>query len=241
MNTTMNTTIKILLALLGTAGLAGCSCGDDDDVAADADTDVDTDTDSDMDTDTESDTDTGTESDTDTDTGTESDTGDAPTFADLSGAEQLDRMGKPAFNTALLPGNQKEAFNANTDPSLDGVPVAGGGFLDHILAQASGPDLAVNTSALWEGALLADAEVVILAGPLLAGGGDVLVLDTAGDNGYVIAGGGRQPADDVIDITLDGITANSLAAGNAAGVASDEVDANDAAFDPAFPYFADPN
>ncbi len=65
--------ICLVLVSFLSAGLAGCSCGDNgfSDDGADADTDVDTDADTDGDTDTG----TGTGSDTGTDTGSDTDTG----------------------------------------------------------------------------------------------------------------------------------------------------------------------
>jgi len=174
---------------------------------------------------------------------------EVPVFADLSATVQVDRMGKPALNTAAIPSAEcgvagescKTTYNKNENPADD--------LTDFALAavgQLSGPDTLPAPSSLWAGGLLTDLEAVAIAGSVWGNGlgtifGDMLVIDTSMPNGYSVVAGGRDQNDDVIDTTLDAITLNSAAAGNAAGVASDSVDANDTTFPATFPYFAAPN
>lgn len=173
-----------------------------------------------------------------------------PVFTDLSAAVQVDRMGKPALNTAAIPTGEcgvagescKTTYNKSESPADDLA-----NFAMAAVAQLSGPDAATNASALWAGGLLTDVEAVTVAAAVWGDGGgtlffgDMLVIDTSMPNGYSVVGGGRDQNDDVIDTTLDAITANSMAAGNVPGVASDDVDANDQTFPAAFPYFVAPN
>jgi uncharacterized protein DUF4331 len=179
--------------------------------------------------------------------------GETPQFADLTAATQVDRMGKPAINTAAIPSGPCDPL-MTTDPSCKadynrGTPDNDlADFAGPATAQLSGPDADPAESSLWAGGLLTDAEAGTIAGvvwsvdgPSASVGGDVLVLDTSGANGYTVAGGGRSPDDDVIDTTLDAITLNSAAALNSAGVATDNVSANDSVFKIAFPYFAAPH
>lgn len=177
--------------------------------------------------------------------------GETPQFADLTTANQVDRMGKPAINTAAIPSGPCDLVTM-TDPSCKIVynqsqpadDVAN--FATPATAQLAGPDAAKSESALWAGVLLTDAEAGAIASVVwsvngLSVGGDVLVLDTAGTADYTVAGGGRAPDDDVIDTTLDAITLNSEAAGNSADVATDNISANDSPFKATFPYFAVPH
>ena len=174
---------------------------------------------------------------------------EVPVFSNLSASEQVDRMGKPAINTAAIPSAEcgvtgeicKTTYNKSESPADDLT-----NFAAAAVGQLSGPDAAPAASSLWEGNLLTDLEAVAIAGSVWGDGlgtifGDMLVIDTSAATGYTLVGGGRDQNDDVIDTTLDAITLNSVAAGNAAGVASDSVDANDATFPTTFPYFAVPN
>lgn len=175
---------------------------------------------------------------------------EVPAFADLSAAAQVDRMGKPALNTAAIPSAEcgvagescKTTYNTAESPADDLAD-----FAVAAVGQLSGPDATPVSSSLWAGGLLTDAEAVAVAAAVWGDGsgtlffGDMLVIDTSTANGYSVVAGGRDQNDDVIDTTLDAITLNSLAAGNAAGVASDSVDANDTTFPAVFPYFGPSN
>jgi hypothetical protein len=113
----------------------------------------------------------------------------------LVGGVQVDRMGRPAINTALIPSSMKDAFNAGM-PSTD---VAN--FSDEFQASITALSNPANATALTA-ALLPD----------------VLTFDTASAGGFL---NGRRLADDVIDAELnllsagavsgDGVNANNVA------------------------------
>ncbi len=98
------------------------------------------------------------------------------------GGRQFDRMGRPAINTALIPSNQKNAFNAgipSNDRAAFGVTVSAS------IASLNGGDKAT-----------AD----VLAGILLP---DMLTVNLSSNAGFL---NGRQPANDVIDAELNLLT-----------------------------------
>jgi hypothetical protein len=113
----------------------------------------------------------------------------------LVGGVQIDRMGRPAINTALIPSGMKDAFNAGT-PATD---VAN--FSDEVTASITSLSDAANAAALT---------------PVLLP--DVLTFDTTNAGGFL---NGRRLADDVIDaelnllskgaVTGDGVNANDVA------------------------------
>ncbi len=98
---------------------------------------------------------------------------------------QIDRTGRPAINTVLIPSDRKDEFNATSpadDPAL---------FGDDVRATIT--------------ALSGDADfAAVLTGILLP---DVLTFDTANSAGFL---NGRQLADDVIDAELDLLTQGAL-------------------------------
>ena len=98
---------------------------------------------------------------------------------------QIDRMGRPAINTVLIPSGRKDEFNA-TEPADDPVRF--------------GDDVRSTIEALSGDAAFADA----LTGVLLP---DVLTVDTASSAGFL---NGRQLADDVIDAELDLLTKGAV-------------------------------
>ena len=100
----------------------------------------------------------------------------------LSGWDQLDRMGRPAINTVFIPADQKDSFNSNT-PDRDKAI-----FTDEVKA-------ALNS--------LASPATDALAGILLP---DILTVDMSKAVGYL---NGRGLADDVIDISLQAITGST--------------------------------
>ena len=134
---------------------------------------------------------------------------------------QVDRMAIPAINTALIPGDQKDAFNAGS-PATDAAQfqATGDGLraaVDAVLGPQDGGPLGDLTSAQVAGALIPDIVTIDFSAP-------------------VVFPNGRQLTNDVVD-TAVGIVLNR---GGAAGV-SDGIDGNDKTFSSAFPYLAAPH
>lgn len=127
------------------------------------------------------------------------------------GGNQVDRMGRPAINTVLIPGGpmgRKDEFN-QADPVND-------------LADF-GADVEATIAALSDSANAAALTPILLP--------DVLTFNTADSSGFL---NGRQLADDVIDAELTLLTGSSTPVG-------DGVDANDVSFRSSFPYLAPAN
>lgn len=100
---------------------------------------------------------------------------------------QIDRMGRPAINTALIPSPLKDAFNAGApvdDPDEFGATVQA------TIEALNGGD--ADTAAALTGILLPD----------------ILTFDTASAAGFL---NGRQLADDVIDAELGLLTNGAVA------------------------------
>ncbi len=132
---------------------------------------------------------------------------------------QVDRVGNPAVNVALIPFNRKDEYNGATT-----TDDAAGKFAADITATLT----ALGTN---------QANINILAGIAITKG-DFLHLDVtkanAGGQGGSGANGfpnGRRPTDDVIDTLLNVITNGGVTTG-------DNVNANDVTFGSAFPFFA---
>ncbi len=105
------------------------------------------------------------------------------------GGEQIDRMGRPAINTVLIPTGMKNAFNAGI-PSNDQSE-----FRDEVVASVT--------------ALSGDADYAqALADVLLP---DVNTFTIGNSSGFL---NGRQLADDVIDIELFVLTNGAFTAGD---------------------------
>jgi hypothetical protein len=102
----------------------------------------------------------------------------------LVGGNQIDRMGRPAINTALIPSSLKDAFNAGS-PATD---VAN--FSDEATSAITAFSDADNAAALT---------------PILLP--DVLTIDTSNPDGFI---NGRRLADDVIDAELNLLTEGAL-------------------------------
>jgi len=140
--------------------------------------------------------------------------------ADRTG--MIDRMGKPALNTVLIPSGSKDAYNA-TVPAND-VAAWSDQFEANLLA-LSGLDGSGYTAA----------EAEFVASLLLP---DVLTLDTTSTAGFTTAPlNGRQLAEDVIDFELFVVT-GGLGANGSPVLTSDCVDSNDVPFLATFPYLA---
>ena len=135
------------------------------------------------------------------------------TTTDANG-NQIDRVGRPAINTALIVGDdQKDLFNVSD--TADDVA----NFQDAIAARIS--DLRGEDPQNPAG------DVTALAGVLTP---DVLTFDTADAGGFL---NGRGLGDDVIDAELGLITDG--------GITGDGVDANDAVFLNVFPFLTQAN
>lgn len=97
---------------------------------------------------------------------------------------QIDRMGRPAINTVLIPSDQKDAFNASA-PAQDQA-----NFRDEVVATITALSNAGNAEALAD-ILLPDVNTY-----------------TIGDSSGFL--NGRQLADDVIDAALGLLTAGAV-------------------------------
>ncbi len=133
--------------------------------------------------------------------------------------QQMDRMGVPLVNAALVPFARKDEYNASKPPDD-----ANGKFLNDIAATLRG--LGAN-----------DANIDVLTG-IAVTNGDLLRLNVnipnaglqGGTNREAAFPNGRRPTDDVVDTLLTIINNNS--------VLGDEVAANDLVFQDKFPFLA---
>ena len=143
--------------------------------------------------------------------------------ADRTGT--IDRMGKPALNTVLIPSGSKDAYNATTP--ADDVATWSDDFEASLLF-LSGLD----------GSGYTEAEAAFVTSLLLP---DVLTLDTTSTAGFTTGPlNGRQLPEDVIDFELLVVT-GGLGANGSPVLTSDCVDANDVPFLTTFPYLAPAN
>ncbi|QEG34386.1 DUF4331 family protein [Bythopirellula goksoeyrii] len=113
------------------------------------------------------------------------------------GGNQVDRIGRPAINTVLIPSARKSEFNM-ADPADD--PTAFGSDVQAAIESLNGGD---------------STHAATLTGILLP---DVLTIDTSDASGFL---NGRQLADDVIDAELTLLTNSSSPIGD--GVAANDV------------------
>jgi hypothetical protein len=155
-----------------------------------------------------------------------SDTGVIKAWASTSrGGTQVDRMAIPAINTALIPSNMKDAFNAGS-PATDATA-----FRPTAQAQIEGLRGAVaGVLGAETGGPLGDLDAATVAGALIP---DIVTVDFSQPVAFP---NGRRLSDDVVDAAL-GIVLNR---GGAAGIA-DAINANDKPFGNTFPYLAAPH
>ncbi len=146
---------------------------------------------------------------------------------------QVDRMGRPGINTALIPSDKKDAYNKEPEASW---------------ASSYASDIEASLAAV--DGLDGDAQNGLLASQrsVLAGviANDQLTIDISIDDcdGAYLAlelqvpnkCGGRTLDEDVMDKTLQ-----SLVDASATTKVTDAIDANDVAFSDAFPYLAAPH
>ena len=130
----------------------------------------------------------------------------------------VDRMGRPAIATVLIPDGSEDDFNS-TRPR-DDVEQWGDDVTASLLALSS-----LDGSGYTEGQARALAETVLLP--------DVLTVDTSSAAGFL---NGRGLSDDVIDLELLVVTGGLF--GGSPVLDSDCVGANDVAFGTTFPYLA---
>lgn len=146
---------------------------------------------------------------------------------DFSGMyDQADQKGRPAINTVFVDGSRKDEFNETTPSAM------GAAFQTDFEARLLALNPAYTMNALG---LDATTFTTVLAT-------DVLSVATTGtttffDGTNVLTG--RNLSDDVIDTELLLIFGGADGTANA-GLTSDNVDANDAAFLDSFPYLAKP-
>jgi hypothetical protein len=134
-------------------------------------------------------------------------------------------MAIPAINTALIPSDMKDAFNAGS-PSTDATV-----FRAAAQAQVEGLRAAVlSVLGPENGGPLGDLDAATVAGALIP---DIVTIDFSAPVAFP---NGRRLSDDVVNAAL-GIVLNR---GGAAGI-SDAIDANDKAFSNTFPYLAAPH
>jgi hypothetical protein len=138
-----------------------------------------------------------------------------------------DQMARPAINTVFVASNEKDAFNT-TVPSAQGAAFQVK-FKNRLLALNPG----YTTNALGQNA---DQLTTLLATDVL--GVSMTGTTTFFDGVNVLTG--RALADDVIDVELLLLFGGPMGTSNP-GLTSDNVDANDKAFLPAFPYLASPH
>ncbi len=143
---------------------------------------------------------------------------------------QVDRMGMPAINTAVI--SSKDKYNA-ADPATD----AAGDFVEEIVANVDGLHMALDDDLTGLSLTpCATMDCVDQAAPLVVP--DVIKIDPAAPAGFP---NGRLLADPVIDVTLAVVLLDLTVKGQDvllfAGLPLNPP-ANDVAFDDAFPYLA---
>ncbi len=171
---------------------------------------------------------------TDPTTTTTTTTGDDPFVFDDTPPDQLtqiDRMGMPAINTAVI--TSKDAYNAATP-----VDDANADFVPEIIANVEGFHTALDDDLL--GAGLTPCEVMACVGqaaPLVVP--DVLKIDFTGTAGFP---NGRKLADPVMDVTL-ALVLLDLNVHDVLTLVGLPLNppANDVEFLADFPYLADPH
>jgi hypothetical protein len=141
----------------------------------------------------------------------------------LGGNKQIDRMGNPAINVALVPFPQKDAYNLSNT-------VRDSSSKNPFAADIVGTLKALGTS---------DANIGVLAGIAVSNGDMLRVkLDTpntgtgGGNNAEAAYPNGRRLGDDVIDTIIGAVTNGAITDGDHAGP-------NEKPFRDEFPFFAE--
>ena len=229
--------LRTLIAMTA-LGLALPACvittnGDDDDGADDTTDGPGDDDDDDDDVQPDDDDDDDDDDDVDPDTGSGGEMGFD--FDDTAPEDmvQVDRMGMPAINTAVI--TSKDDYNGST-PADD----AAGTYVEEIVENVTGLHEALDDDLTGAGLTPCAAMTCVeQAAPLVVP--DVLSIDPAAAAGFP---NGRMPADPVIDITLAVVLLDlSVEGQDAATLAGLPLNppSNDVEFSASFPYLADPN
>jgi hypothetical protein len=146
---------------------------------------------------------------------------------------RVDRAGMPAVNTAVIPMEKKDGYN-QADPSDDAAMM----FVPDIVASVEFLHTALDDDLMGLSLTPCAPDVCVMQGaPLVVP--DTLQIDPAAAAGFP---NGRQPTDQVIDLTLAVLLLDLSvhAVDTLAGVPVNPP-ANDKAFLPSFPYFAEPH
>ncbi len=144
---------------------------------------------------------------------------------------QVDRMGMPAINTAVI--SSKDAYNA-ASPTDD----LAGDFVSEIVDNLTGLHAALDDDLTGLGLVPCDVDTCVAqAAPLVVP--DTIAIDLTGTAGFP---NGRLPADPVIDVTLAVVLLDlSVGGQDALTLVGVNPTANDVAFSDEFPYFAAPH
>lgn len=146
---------------------------------------------------------------------------------------QVDRMGMPAVNTAVI--MSKDDYNESS-PADD----IAGTFVDEIVASLEGLHAALDDDLTGAGLVPCAVDACVTqAAPLVVP--DVLHIDPTQDAGFP---NGRLPADPVIDVTLAVIMLDLSAPGQTAGTLAGlplNPPENDVPFEAEFPFLAAPH
>lgn len=157
-----------------------------------------------------------------------SDTGVIRAWATTTrGGSQVDRMAIPAINTAVVPSDEKDAFNqadpandaadfgASVQSTIEGLRSAVNDALDGPVGPEDGGPLGSLTAEEVKDAVIPD----------------VVTIDFSQPVGFT---NGRTLEDDVIDVALQ------LVLNRTAGI-TDAIDGNDVAFSSSFPFLPPPH
>ncbi len=166
-----------------------------------------------------------------TTTGTGGDDGYAFDESDPSEYAQVDRVGMPAINSAVI--TSKDLYNTSTP-----VDDAAGTFVDEIVANLTGLHGALDDDLVTAGLTpCAVEDCVTQAAPLVVP--DTLTITLSQAAGFP---NGRLPTDPVMDVTLAVVLLDlSDPEQDATSLVGLNPTANDVAFLADFPYFAPPH
>lgn len=145
--------------------------------------------------------------------------------------DQVDRMGMPAINTAVITSKDKYNGSSPTDDLA-------GDFVDEIIENVTGLHMALDDDLTGLGLVPCDVDTCVAqAAPLVVP--DTIAIDLGGTAGFP---NGRLPTDPVIDVTLAVVLLDLGVMGqDALSLVGVNPTANDLPFGDDFPYFAAPH